>query len=188
MSATRPSRPRVAPCEKERPSRPKLAPASGLPGSMRGIEALMRAISKSSGCSEASGRPAVRPGRIWLSAKPLASTAPAKAPSIRSARIAPALARSASPIRSGSISVSRSTAPLQPPVLQGGDAGGIVAAIFQPLEPVEQPVGQEVLARPVQRGLVAVGVVERIVRVEAMPLAATGKIDKTQLRAIYGGA
>lgn len=29
---------------------------------------------------------------------------------------------------------------------------------------------------------------DRIVRIEAMPLAATGKIDKTQLRAIYGGA
>ena len=29
---------------------------------------------------------------------------------------------------------------------------------------------------------------DRIVRVEAMPLAATGKIDKTQLRATYGGA
>ena len=29
---------------------------------------------------------------------------------------------------------------------------------------------------------------DRIVRVEAMPLAATGKINKTQLRATYGGA
>ena len=29
---------------------------------------------------------------------------------------------------------------------------------------------------------------DRIVRVEAMPLAATGKINKTQLRAAYGDA
>ena len=29
---------------------------------------------------------------------------------------------------------------------------------------------------------------DRIVRIESMPLAATGKINKTQLRATYGGA
>ena len=29
---------------------------------------------------------------------------------------------------------------------------------------------------------------DRIVRVDTMPLAATGKINKTQLRATYGGA
>ena len=62
----------------------------------------------------------------------------------------------------------------------------------RPLMVVEPAQGQEVdagLLKATLKGRVADWwIPDRIVRVDAMPLAATGKINKTQLRATYGGA
>ena len=37
--------------------------------------------------------------------------------------------------------LARRAAPIDHPVMDGGDPGGVIAAIFEPLQPVEQPVG-----------------------------------------------
>ncbi|WP_332658768.1 AMP-binding protein [Brevundimonas sp.] len=62
----------------------------------------------------------------------------------------------------------------------------------RPLMVIEPAQGQEIEDKALReslRGRVADWwIPERIVRVAAMPLAATGKINKTQLRATYGGA
>ena len=57
------------------------------------------------------------------------------------------------------------------------------------IEPAQGEVVDDAELRASLKGRVADWwIPERIVRVETMPLAATGKINKTQLRAIYGGA
>ena len=62
----------------------------------------------------------------------------------------------------------------------------------RPLMVVEPAQGQDIdesALKATLKGRVADWwIPDRIVRVEAMPLAATGKINKTQLRATYGGA
>jgi len=62
----------------------------------------------------------------------------------------------------------------------------------RPLMVIEQAQGQDVDDRTLKaslKGRVADWwIPDRIVRVETMPLAATGKINKTLLRATYGGA
>lgn len=57
------------------------------------------------------------------------------------------------------------------------------------IEPAQGEVVEDAELKASLKGRVADWwIPERIVRVEAMPLAATGKINKTQLRATYGGA
>lgn len=62
----------------------------------------------------------------------------------------------------------------------------------RPLMVIEPAQGQDIddgVVKASLKGRVADWwIPDRIVRVEAMPLAATGKINKTQLRATYGGA
>ena len=62
----------------------------------------------------------------------------------------------------------------------------------RPLMVIEPALGQDIDDRAVKAGLKGRvadwWIPDRIVRIESMPLAATGKINKTQLRAIYGGA
>ncbi len=62
----------------------------------------------------------------------------------------------------------------------------------RPLMVIEPAQGQEIddgALKASLKGRVADWwIPDRIVRVAAMPLAATGKINKTQLRATYGGA
>lgn len=51
-----------------------------------------------------------------------------------------------------------------------------------------EAVGDDALKASLKGRVADWWIPDRIVRVETMPLAATGKIDKTQLRAAYGGA
>ncbi|UQV17402.1 hypothetical protein MU852_10830 [Brevundimonas albigilva] len=57
------------------------------------------------------------------------------------------------------------------------------------IEPArDQAVSDESLKATLKGQVADWWIPERIVRVEAMPLAATGKINKALLRATYGGA
>ncbi|MFC7378937.1 AMP-binding protein [Brevundimonas sp. GCM10030266] len=57
------------------------------------------------------------------------------------------------------------------------------------IEPARgQDIGDEALKASLKGQVADWWIPERVVRVEAMPLAATGKINKTVLRATYGGA
>ena len=62
----------------------------------------------------------------------------------------------------------------------------------RPLMVIEPVQGEEIDDQAVKAGLKGRvadwWIPDRIVRIESMPLAATGKINKTQLRATYGGA
>ena len=50
------------------------------------------------------------------------------------------------------------------------------------------PMGLEALLAPLAGRVAPWWIPDEIVRLPAMPLAATGKIDKLRLRAEYGGA